>query len=161
MSDPTGLGKHQDGSLIYQYVAARNWWKYWPGIDAVFDDSDFTSCFDNRESAESRHMTFLKQPTIWFSLAVYHDTLKWYLYHACWVQFYKFEYSVATKWRFWLYYCKDFAASMTFLYLCMTVVHLWLNVNDIIHRYIFWTRVLPELWFNALVTSAVTSAVGL
>lgn len=89
MSDPTGLGKHQDGSLIYQYVAARNWWKYWPSIDAVFDDSDFTSCFDNRESAESRHMTFLKQPTIWFSLAVYHDTLKWYLYHACWVQFYK------------------------------------------------------------------------
>lgn len=28
VSDPTGLGKHKDGPLIYQYVAARNWWKY-------------------------------------------------------------------------------------------------------------------------------------
>lgn len=26
VSDPyTGLGKHKDGPLIYQYVAARNW----------------------------------------------------------------------------------------------------------------------------------------
>lgn len=81
MSDPIGLGTYKDCLLIYQYVAATNRWKYWPGIDAVLDDSDFTSCFDKRVCRISSHDLFpssiLKQPTIWFSFCHVVITTPW------------------------------------------------------------------------------------
>lgn len=94
MADPTGLGKYKNCPLIYQYDCSSSdsveilnwhrccvWWLrfhflFWQRVCRIASHDLFPS-------------SILKQPTIWFSFAMYHDTLKWYLNYACWVQFYK------------------------------------------------------------------------